>query len=108
MKKFLILNKIDADGDFRFSLQKTKLILTENQGQAFLKVCQIMVSLRDTTEGLEHVVSLVKKFAKKWLKSNTESSWKSPYICLGNQIIHILVSEVDLEKDEDILTVYDL
>lgn len=105
MKKFLILNEINSDGDFRYSLQKIKLIITENEGQAFLKVCQIMASLRDTIEGPNHVIAKVKRVVRKWLKENTLESWKAPYICLGNQLIYLKVSEIDLNQEEDIWTV---
>lgn len=101
MKKILIENKIDADSDFKYSLQNFKLALVDTPEEAFTQIKNLMQSLKDTASGKDYVVSQVKKIASQWLSKNKSANqWEEPNFDLGNQTIRVDIASVDVSETD--------
>lgn len=102
-KKYIVMNKVDSDGDFYYENQVVKQAICNNEAEIEAFITSIMKSISETIrtsrEGLKKDVL---QYVNKWLK---QKRFECPYKDFGNQSISFDVLYVE-EVVENGVTIF--
>lgn len=98
MKQFLVINKINTDGDFSYPKEDSHSKICDTKEDAFLYIKEIMESLNSIDTNRDYLREDMKAISEKWLNYYNNGIKLVPsFTELGNQSIEFEVIGLNIE-----------
>lgn len=106
--EFIIVNEIETDGDFSYSMHDDSVNFVVNDGEAYELMVKYMTSLTQASSHQSKTEEMIRQYAREWLESNNKIDWYIPNKDFGNQCIDfrmIDISGLEIDTKSDIAIV---